>query len=1449
MKYPTPTFRSQRCLRRSPSFAASVAALTAAVLSISSGEVRAASGVWQANPADQGVMLNIESFGEGWTISNPLREGEFTPTPHPLREGDAIFVGATGGLNLGTSLTYYYAVGVGATPSGMVRFSQSPGSVTFAPNGVGSPLPVTKVSSWFNQENWVGGVVPNGAGHVASVATSTGLSAIMIDRDLTLGGLNVDTTVSSATGLSLFATTRTAGPIGRLVFASGEGTPTVTLSGGNSLSLSEAKISGNIPGNASAKLSILGEQGLIIDNQNPVGTPVAVNSSTAVPPVPIYATGAVRFGFGLDWSKFNGDLTLVRGVFQPLAGGSLNNNLSSMPMANKVVLGTGTNTARIEIIGNGSTGPTSVRGLESTSPNSSIINASGSGVLTFQVGSFGRPEDDYVFAGNIGDNADVATLASAPALRLVKVGPGSQTLSGENNLNAIATNSILVAVNGGKLSLGTTGAIGTVTNGQGATNADSSILLKNGEFVISGVGIDRPRSQTFADWLIFGTIAPNTNTRDANQSAQGASFSTLTVIADPAQPASLNFGRVKDRNFASGSPNSNLNGTTMLYRGTNLGAAPGPGVGSITFATPPTAGIFGYLKTVSGSGALDSAQAPVLKGALADTSPTGKGAGFATYETGVGVRLLKPTEQTVVTTGAAYDAASVNDNIRINLAADQTITGHLSNTLQVDNVSGAVRTLTNTGAALNAVNGLLFSGSDAIVLSGGEITGTAISNGEDVLFHSINTSGDGVTLATPVTNIGDATFPYQGWITYNGPGNFRVVGAQTVGALGGIVFNSTGTTTFAAPLTGATNLSVNQGLVKLDAGATWTNAPRLILAPEGKFDLNGQGSTATERRFTDLSASINAAGLSINPTAGEVTNSAPTAVDLVLFGNQNGGLTQPFFGTITGNINLVVDRSTFNAVTGVFTYGTQSLGAVNTYTGQTRIRSGILNIARGGQLPATTVVTLGTPDSAANATLSLGDGNGSTNGHIRQTVAGLYATGTGTAAVLNQGANIGQLTINTAELVDNVYTGNLGQTPAANGSSQNLFALRKTGAGSFEIAGAINQYSGGTVIEGGFLRVSSDDKLGQIGSLTGEAGSYGAPHAPMSAFANNIVLNGGSLQVSTTPNFVLNPLRGIGLGPVSGSVGGTGGLWVNADVTLTYAGVIASAGNTGTQVLRKQGPGRLLLNGASTFTGVTQVQGGALGGTGSLASAVTVESGGAVAPGADGLGTFTIAGALAFNAGSALNVDIAAPGSSDALVVGGTVSASGTATINLNGLDGFGAGTYTLITAGSPISTANFRVGTTPAGFRGTLAAVGNSLTLTLAPGSALSALETWREQYFGNSANSGNGADSFDADGDGLVNLLEYATGTNPTVAGPASVSAGRAGAFLTLTYTRVADETLVYTVEGSNDLVTWTAVSAPNNPSSGAQNVAGPVTITDTVSVTGASVRRFLRLKVAQP
>jgi hypothetical protein len=126
--------------------------------------------------------------------------------------------------------------------------------------------------------------------------------------------------------------------------------------------------------------------------------------------------------------------------------------------------------------------------------------------------------------------------------------------------------------------------------------------------------------------------------------------------------------------------------------------------------------------------------------------------------------------------------------------------------------------------------------------------------------------------------------------------------------------------------------------------------------------------------------------------------------------------------------------------------------------------------------------------------------------------------------------------------------------------------------------------------------------------------------------------------------------------------------------------------------------------------------------------------------------------------------------------------------------------------------------------------------------GSSLSALQSWRVTHFGNSANSGSGADSADPDNDGRANLLEYATGTLPNSADSGSVVAvARSGNVLTLTFNRIGDSSLSYVVEASNNLTTWSTVQTY-------PGVAGTTTYTDNVTLTSGT-RRFLRLKVTAP
>jgi fibronectin type 3 domain-containing protein len=125
--------------------------------------------------------------------------------------------------------------------------------------------------------------------------------------------------------------------------------------------------------------------------------------------------------------------------------------------------------------------------------------------------------------------------------------------------------------------------------------------------------------------------------------------------------------------------------------------------------------------------------------------------------------------------------------------------------------------------------------------------------------------------------------------------------------------------------------------------------------------------------------------------------------------------------------------------------------------------------------------------------------------------------------------------------------------------------------------------------------------------------------------------------------------------------------------------------------------------------------------------------------------------------------------------------------------------------------------------------------------------LQSLRQQYFGTSDNTGTAADTFDADSDGLQNLIEYALGTIPnSAASAAPPTLGTAANHLTLSFQRIANPTLIYQVEASPDLsaASWSSIWQ----STGAQNTPGPVTVTDSAHDITSSTppRRFLRLRV---
>jgi hypothetical protein len=118
-----------------------------------------------------------------------------------------------------------------------------------------------------------------------------------------------------------------------------------------------------------------------------------------------------------------------------------------------------------------------------------------------------------------------------------------------------------------------------------------------------------------------------------------------------------------------------------------------------------------------------------------------------------------------------------------------------------------------------------------------------------------------------------------------------------------------------------------------------------------------------------------------------------------------------------------------------------------------------------------------------------------------------------------------------------------------------------------------------------------------------------------------------------------------------------------------------------------------------------------------------------------------------------------------------------------------------------------------------------------------LTDLEVWRQQWFGTTEDSGNAANMFDADNDGLVNLVEYAFGLNPTLAGSNALPGPViTGGFFQITFTGVAG--IRYDVEWSPSMEegTWDFL---NDTGSGAQHIFRIPTST--------GGKLFLRMKVS--
>lgn len=547
-------------------------------------------------------------------------------------------------------------------------------------------------------------------------------------------------------------------------------------------------------------------------------------------------------------------------------------------------------------------------------------------------------------------------------------------------------------------------------------------------------------------------------------------------------------------------------------------------------------------------------------------------------------------------------------------------------------------------------------------------------------------SADLTTGAITVASVPGLTFAAPGIVDGGAGGN------------NSLVFADTSNTGSASDVSSGTYANFNRLTV---TGGTWSLSGAPFLIGSGNVALNG-GQVLVNGDGLLGSGTISAAGGGIGASAAGVSiaNNFTLATGGMAASSPNDFTLS---GTLSGTGNLSVDGVGAITLTGVNTYtggttvstgstlkgdtnslqgnivnngtvifsspasgiyagamsgggtltkqgaGTLTLGGALTHQGPLAIEAGSLAVGAGGTLSAQATVSLN-----PGATLNVSGGS-------NQEIAGL--AGTGGAVLL--GANA--LTLSGA--MNNTYAGTLGGTGG----------LTKRGTGT-QILNGSNTFTGGVWIAGGTLGLGPGGSLASGSSVRVDtSGVFDLTTAP-STTLDALNGNGGEVKLGSS-------MLTVGAGTYQGVISGGAGLNKNSAGTLTLNGANTYTG------LTQVSAGALVVGGSSAYStarlngGVNVASGGSIGGFGQVNGAVNVESGGAVATGS-GVGVFTVNGDLMMAQNSLLNYSLGAPGAGYSVQVNGNLTLSG-AQLNVLDAGGYGVGVYRLFDYTGALITAN----------------------------------------------------------------------------------------------------------------------------------------------------------------
>jgi fibronectin-binding autotransporter adhesin len=357
-----------------------------------------------------------------------------------------------------------------------------------------------------------------------------------------------------------------------------------------------------------------------------------------------------------------------------------------------------------------------------------------------------------------------------------------------------------------------------------------------------------------------------------------------------------------------------------------------------------------------------------------------------------------------------------------------------------------------------------------------------------------------------------------------------------VGYLGGINFDGAAGSYY---IDGDPLSLSNGGTIQILSSLTSTNAIQNIYP---NLTIEGAGGQYTFANNSTSGIGANAGTLNI---LGAISGGAAGTTTLTLSGSNINS------NTISGIISK--GSATTLAVTksGI---GTWALSGANTFNGQLTVEEGTLQVATVNNSGSTS--TASGPLGRSTLSVILGKAGGYT-GTLEYTSASTYAPSTTNFTLASGGTGAFYVTNGGA---------NLELTGLIDGSG----ALLKAGPGTLLLLGA-NTYSGTTTINGGTLTAG-------VAETAGTTGPFGT-----NTSAGSIIFDGGTLQYSTANQYDYSArLTTIGNKDYR--------IDTNSQTVSFASGLLVS----GTSGLFKSGGGTLNLNAASTYTGLTTIQGGTL---------------------------------------------------------------------------------------------------------------------------------------------------------------------------------------------------------------------------------------------------------------